>query len=284
MSAVSCHWTGKLKRGWIYAIPCCLILLLTGFSAFAETPQRIVSLAPSLTELTCALGLEQNLVGITTFCDRPATVKGKTTVGGPSNPSLETVLQLKPDIVLMDEEGIGPVLAKRLKRLGIRTATLHGSRLSKLPTAIRQLGQELEVPAQAEQLAREVEQVSRAKDSSKVVRTLFVIWPDPLIAAGPNSLLDDALQVSAMQNIADDTRSPYPRLSLESIVSRNPQLIIIGQGKQLNQPVQRMLERLKSLEAVQQGRICMVSDALYRSGPRIPEGIIELRNCLKLVD
>lgn len=284
MPAGGCRYIGKLNRGWIYSIPCCLILLLTAFSAFAATPQRIVSLAPSLTELTCALGLEQNLVGITTFCDRPATVKGKTTVGGPSNPSLEAVLQLEPDIVLMDEEGIGPVLAKRLKRLGIRTATLHGSRLSKLPSAIRQLGQELEVPAQAEQLAKEIEQASQVKISKKAVQTLFVIWPDPLIAAGPNSLLDDAMQVSAMQNIAGDARSSYPRLSLESIVSRKPQLVVIGQGMQLNQPVQRMLDRLKSLEAVQQGRICMVSDALYRPGPRIPEGIIELRNCLKLVD
>ncbi len=284
MPACSYRQKDILKRGWICSIPCCLMLLLTAFSAFAATPQRIVSLAPSLTELTCALGLEQNLVGITTFCDRPASVKGKTTVGGPSNPSLEAVLQLKPDIVLLDEEGIGPVLSRRLKRLGIRTATLHGSRLAKLPAAIRKLGQELEVPAQAEQLAREIELASQPTGGRKAVRTLFAIWPDPMIAAGPNSMLDDVMQVSSMQNIAGDARSPYPRLSLESIVSRNPQLIIIGQGVQLNHPVQRLMERLKSLEAVQQGRVCMVSDALYRPGPRIPEGILELRNCLKLIE
>ena len=96
----------------------CLILLTVAPGFAGEPPRRIVSLAPSLTELACALGLEKNLVGVTTFCDRPASVKGKPTVGGPANPSLEAVLNLKPDVVLVDEEGIGSKLAKRLQKLG----------------------------------------------------------------------------------------------------------------------------------------------------------------------
>jgi iron complex transport system substrate-binding protein len=85
-----------------------------------------------------------------------------------------------------------------------------------------------------------------------------------------------------MSNIASDARSGYPRLSLEAVITRNPQLIVVGQGQTLAVPMKRMLKHLESLDTVKHGRVCMVSDALYRPGPRIPEGIAELRQCLEL--
>ncbi len=258
-----------------------LFAALPGFAG--EPPKRIVSLAPSLTELACALGLEQNLVGITTYCDRPVSVKSKPTVGGPANPSLEAVLNLKPDVVLVDEEGIGSKLAKRLQKLGIKTVTFHGSRLNRLAPAIRQLGRDLGTPQPADQLATRIETALKPlKAGTAPVRTLFAIWPDPLVAAGPGSLLDDVMQQTGFENIAKDARSGYPRLSLEAVISRNPQLIVVGQGQTLAVPMKRMLKHLESLDTVKHGRVCMVSDALYRPGPRIPEGIAELRQCLEL--
>jgi iron complex transport system substrate-binding protein len=260
-----------------------LMLLAAVPAQCGEPPRRIVSLAPSLTEMACALGLEQNLVGVTTFCDRPASVKGKPTVGGPANPSLEAVLRLKPDLVLVDEEGIGSKLAKRLQKLGVKTVTFRGSRFDRLVPAIRQLGNELGVPQAAERLAGRIEAGLRNNTTqNRQIRTLFVIWPDPLVAAGPGSLLDDVLQRIGFANIAEDARSGYPRLSLEAVIARNPQLIVVGQGDKLGVPLQRMLKHLSSLDAVRQGRVCMVSDALYRPGPRIPEGIAELKQCLEL--
>jgi iron complex transport system substrate-binding protein len=254
-------------------------MVAPGFAG--EPPRRIVSLAPSLTEMACALGLEKNLVGVTTYCDRPASIKGKPTVGGPANPSLEAVLNLKPDVVLVDEEGIGSKLAKRLEKLGIKTVTLHGSRLDKLAPAIRRLGIDLGVPHPAEQLAARIETALRpVRARTAPVRTLFVIWPDPMIAAGPGSLLDDVMKQTGFENIAQDARSGYPRLSLEAVITRNPQLIVVGQGNKLGVPLKRMFKHLESLDAVRTGHICYVSDALYRPGPRIPEGIAELRRCL----
>lgn len=258
-----------------------LLVALPGFAG--QPPQRIVSLAPSLTEMVCALGLERNLVGVTSFCDRPASVKGKPSVGGPANPSLEAVLNLRPDLVLVDEEGVGVQLADRLQKLGVKTVVFHGSRLDKLAAAVRQLGQDLSVPQPANQLAARIEQALKPLKTALPVRTLFVIWPDPLVAAGPGSLLDDAMKRSGMTNIAGDARSGYPRLSLEAVITRNPQLLIVGQGEKLAGPMKRMLGHLNSLDAVTQGRVCTVSDALYRPGPRIPEGIAELRGCLELV-
>lgn len=257
-----------------------LMLLAAVPAQSGEPPRRIVSLAPNLTELVCSLGLEKSLVGVTSYCDRPASVKGKPTVGGPANPSLEAVLRLKPDLVVVDEEGVGVNLSKKLHKLGIKTFVFHGSRLDRLVPAIRQLGNELGVPQAAERLASRIEGGLHAdKGRTEQIRTLFVIWPDPLVAAGPGSLLDDVMQRVGFANIAEDARSGYPRLSLEAAIARNPQLIVVGQGDKLAAPTQRMFKHLSSLEAVRQGRACMVSDALYRPGPRIPEGIAELKQC-----
>lgn len=261
----------------------CLVLLAVPPAQCGEPPQRIVSLAPSLTELVCSLGLEKQLMGVTSYCDRPASVKGKPTVGGPANPSLEAVARLKPDLVLLDEEGVGPRLAKRLQKLGIKTFIFRGSRLDRLTSGIRRLGIELGVSKAADRLADRIEASLRSGvTQAKPVRTLFVIWPDPLVAAGSGSLLGDVLQRVGVDNIAGDARSSYPRLSLEAVIARNPQLIVVGQGMALNAPNERMLKHLSSLEAVRQGRVCLVSDALYRPGPRIPEGIAELKQCLAL--
>lgn len=283
-------YTGLFRHDTLCSVSLCLCVSLFFIVCLAvppgwagEPPKRIVSLAPSLTELACALGLENNLVGVTTFCDRPASIKGKPTVGGPANPSLEAVLNLKPDVVLVDEEGIGSKLAQRLQKLGIKTVTFHGSRLDKLAPAIRQLGTDLGVPQPANQLASRIEQSLKPLKAATSVKTMFVIWPDPLVAAGPGSMLDDAMGLSGMSNIAGDARSGYPRLSLEAVITRSPQLIIVGQGEKLAVPVKRMLTHLNSLDTVKQGRVCTVSDALYRPGPRIPEGIAELRHCLELV-
>jgi iron complex transport system substrate-binding protein len=131
-------------------------------------------------------------------------------------------------------------------------------------------------------LARRIEQSLKPLTTAAPIKTMFVIWPDPLVAAGPGSLLDDIMHQTGFVNIAGDARSGYPRLSLEAVITRNPQLIIVGQGEKLAAPMKRMLGHLNSLDAVKQGRVCMVSDALYRPGPRIPEGIAELRHCLGL--
>ncbi len=259
----------------------CFIFVLTWSGICpAAPPARIVSLAPNVTEVICALGLERNLVGVTTFCDRPASVRGKATVGGPANPSLERILTLKPDMVVMDEEGIGPSLSSRLERLGIRTSLFRGSRLSGLAVGIRRLGRDLGVPERGELLAARMERTLRPVTGRRPApRVLFIIWPDPLITVGAGTVIDDALRFAGFDNIAAQAPGTYPRLSLEAVTERNPDLIIVGQGNSMNPPLEKLLRRLGSLEAVRRHRVCYVGDALYRSGPRIPEGIGELRRC-----
>lgn len=273
------YWGG---RGWICSIPC-LLLLLFPYHSLATPPQRIISLSPGLTELVYSLGVEQRLIAVTSYCDRPDAARKKPKVGGPANPSLERIVALKPDLVLLDEEGSGARLAARLQKLGIRSFTFRGARLKRLPDAIRGLGRELGAEQNGNRLAAALEGVSIPSASQKTVRTLFVIWPQPLITAGGGTILDDVMQLTGMQNVTAGSEVTYPRLSLEQVIRFNPQLIVIGQGGSLGEPVQKMLARLSALESVKNNKVCMVSDALYRPGPRIPEGVQELKDCLKLL-
>lgn len=120
-----------------------LVLFLYGIAAAADSvipPKRIVSLAPSMTEILYALGLGDNIVGVTTFCDYPEEAKKKPKIGGMSNPSLEAVISLKPDIVVLTTDGNPKEFEERLVSLKIKTFVFQARRLSGLPQGIRELG------------------------------------------------------------------------------------------------------------------------------------------------
>lgn len=252
----------------------------------ASPPARIVSLAPSMTEILYGMDLGEQVVGVTTFCDRPAEVRSKPKVGGVSNPSLEAIVALKPDLVVMTKDGNPREVAVRLTGLGLKIYVFSAARLAEIPGAIRQMGTVLGARPAAERMAASIEDALRAPGSRLPAgdarlrrKALYVIWPAPLIVAGPGTVLDDAMAVSGFTNIASDAKVQYPHYSLEAVIERNPDMIIIGGGHGIEEPARKLLKRLDMLDAVKAGRICHTGDALYRPGPRLPEGIAELRHC-----
>jgi len=276
----------------------CLCLLLgwngTALCSQPPPPQRIVSLAPAMTEMLFALGLGKRVVGVTSACDRPAAARNKAKIGGMANPSIEAIVALKPDLVVMNTDGNPKAVAERLAGLGIKTYVFRARRLGELPAGIREMGRALGAQAAAKGLAAGIETAIRA---TKVLhqgkpspsgaggcrKVLFVIWPAPLIVAGPGTILDDAMGLHGMCNIAADAQVPYPRFSLEAVIERRPDLILIGQGHaDMKKLSGRLLKSLGMLEAVKKGRVCYMDDALYRPGPRIPAGMAELDRCGKL--
>ena len=114
-------------------------------------------------------------------------------------------------------------------------------------------------------------------------KALFVIWTSPLIVAGPGTILDDAMKMSGLKNIASDGKVAYPRFSLEAVIERQPDLILIGKGHDdMKNLTKGFLKSISMLEAVKKGRVCYMGDALYRPGPRIPAGMEELNRCGKM--
>jgi iron complex transport system substrate-binding protein len=264
------------------------LLFCTEICASAAPPARIVSLAPSLTEILYSFGLERNIVGVTISCDRPPEARRKPKVGGMANPSIEAVIALRPDVVVMTREGNPKAFAERLVKFHIRTVVFRARRLRELSPEIRRLGRALGAEREAENLARVIESsIDRlaapapARSSRSVIskkRALFIISPEQLIAAGPGTIIDDVMTLLGLENVTAGSPAPYPPISLETVIRRNPEIIFIGAAPGMNEGhATRLLKRLSNVDAVRKGRVYYMSDALYRPGPRIPMGIKELR-------
>lgn len=262
-------------------------LLIT--SAFADdAPERIISLAPSTTEILFALGLGEKIVGVTSFCDYPVKAREKPKIGGMSNPSLETVLSLRPDIVVMTTDGNPKEFETRLRSLNIKTYVFTARRIRELPAAIRDMGRVLGAEEPSRMLSAEIEKAisrlgnNRPSDSRKK-KVLFIVWPEPLIVAGPGTAINDALDLLGVENIAGNAKTAYPKYSIEEVLYQSPDVIFIGKGMQANmQKVSRgLLHKLGLVPAVKNNFVFFVSDSLYRLGPRIITGIEELETCLK---
>ncbi|GBE37860.1 MAG TPA: cobalamin-binding protein [Nitrospirae bacterium] len=249
----------------------------------AESPKRIISLAPSITEILFAAGLEDRIVGVTNFCDYPEQAKEKPKIGGIANPSLEAVVSLKPDIVVMTMDGNPREFQQRLDAMGIKTYVFRSHRISELPDGIRKIGIALDEKKMFEDLALRIEQsldgfnTAKANTSGKM---LFVIWPEPLIVAGPGTAINDAINLLGGINIAEDAKGRYPKYSIEEIIRRSPDVIFFGRGKGMDRISRKLLKRLSSVPAVKNKKVFYVSDSLYRLGPRVISGLKELEEHL----
>ncbi len=267
----------------------CFIFLITFHlslitAVYAEPPKRIISLAPNITEILFAMGLGDRIVGITNFCDYPEEAKKKQKIGGMSNPSLEAVVSLKPDIVVMTTDGNPKEFEERLHSLKIRTYVFKARRLLELPGGIRDLGTPLGVKNKADELAKEIEvKINKLAvgKNTKLRKILFIVWPEPLIVAGPGTAIDDAITVLGYENIASKAKASYPKYSIEEIIRQSPDVIFIGRGHVNMEEVSKgLLKRLAIVPAVKNGSVFYVSDSLYRLGPRVIKGIEEIADCL----
>lgn len=282
------------------------IFFLSLFPAsYAESFERIISLAPGMTEILFAAGMEDKIVGVTSFCDYPEEAKTKPKIGGMSNPSLEAIVLLKPDIVVMTTDGNPKVFQQRLGSMDIKTFVFKALTLAELPDGIRDMGIALGEKEKFDNLALKIEQsINRfrvksqgsgtrdkvqddinssliPRPSSLRKKVLFIIWPGPLIAAGPGTAIDDAINLLGGINIAGDAKSRYPKYSLEEIFHRSPDIIFIGKGhSNMKKISSSFLKRLSHVPAVRNEKVFYVSDSLYRLGPRVVDGIEELAGYL----
>jgi iron complex transport system substrate-binding protein len=248
-----------------------------------EVPSRIVSLAPNLTEILFAMGLGDRVVGVTSFCDYPEEAKRRQKVGGMSNPSIEAVVSLKPDLVVVTTDGNPMEFEGRLRSLKIKTYVFRSRRLQELPLGVRGMGAALGVKERGDALAEMMEHTIRRlgikNPPERKRRLLFIVWPEPLIVAGTGTVIDDAITLLGGENIAAGAKGTYPKYSVEEILHNSPDVILIGKGQgheDMEKVSKRLLDRLKNVSAVRNGKVFFVSDLLYRLGPRTCRGIEEM--------
>jgi iron complex transport system substrate-binding protein len=250
--------------------------------SFAESPERIISLAPSMTETLYAAGLGDKIVGVTNYCDYPEEAKKKHKIGGMSNPSIEAVVSLRPDIVVMTTDGNPREFEQRLRSMKIKTYVFKARTTAQLPDGIRQLGMALDETDRFDSLASDIEKAlegfqAQKKENRKKV--LFMVWPEPLMVAGPRTAIHDAITLLGAKNIAGDTKMQYPKYSIEEIIRRSPDIIFIGKASGMEDMEKlsgSFLGRISYVPAVKNNKVFYVSDSLYRLGPRVIPGIKEL--------
>jgi len=244
-------------------------------------PQRIVSLSPSNTEILYAIGLNSRMAGVTTYCDYPAAARQCKKIGGFSDPNLEMIIALNPDLVVA--ESIHSLVIPALEEAGIPVLAVEPQRLADISGAVELIGRATGRQAEANRLAEEIrdkiEQVrSRIIGDSNPPLVYFEIWHEPFMTVGPGTLIDDLITVCGGINLAGDAAGHYPELSEEAIILRNPDVIIYPEshGEALINPMNRT-GAWQTVKAVQSGRVTAINpDIVNRAGPRVIQAMDEL--------
>jgi len=241
-------------------------------------PQRIISLAPSNTEIAFELGLGDKLVGVTEYCNYPPEARKKTLIGGFSTVDIEKTVALQPNLILaadIHSKSATPALQK----IGFNVITLNPKTLEtvlKDMTLVGQVtGQEGRSRSLVDNLNNRIDYVRLKTSDLKPdgrPRVLLLVWHDPIMAAGRGTLIDDMINIGGGTNIAGDING-YQAISLEAVITRNPDVIIVplSMGKD-ESPLWNYVnteQRLQSVNAVKNGRIFRIDgDVALRYGPR----------------
>jgi iron complex transport system substrate-binding protein len=238
---------------------------------------RVITLAPNLTEIIYALGQQHRLVGVTTECDYPPEVSSKTRVGDVVNPNLERIIELKPDLVLGSTAGNRIETVRALEQAGVPLYGLDARVMEDIFTSIRNVADLLDVPEVGDLLARQLEErlasLDRTLRDSPRPTVLLVIWLEPLLTTGPDTFLADMLGRAGAESITADLQQKWPRLSLEAVIERDPDYLVLPRIPQLEERLARLVEQppWSELRAVRRNRIVWLDEALIRPGPRIIE-------------
>ncbi len=248
----------------------------------AKPPARIVSLAPSITEMLFAIGVGEAVVGVTDFCDYPPEALSKPKVGY-SNPNMESLLALRPDLIVAPGHFLKPDAIVKLEQLKVPVFILVEKNVEDIFVHIQTLGRIVGRSPSADtvamELRRDVAAITQRVQNKPRIRMLYVLNSQPLITVGPGSFIDQLIGMAGGTNIAAKSTMPYPRLSMESVLQEDPEVLVFPVGKAEGIPdhEQQAWRQWSTMTAVKRGRLHQVSaDWLNRPGPRIAKGLESL--------
>lgn len=258
-----------MKRYW-------LAILLLVFSAQALAVERVVSLAPSLSEIVLELGAADLLVGVLDGGDRPAALANVPSVGHYGQLNMERLLSLKPDLILLWPGSIGPAQREQLLRLNIPVYVAEPHSLEQLTSQIQAIAQQVGREEAGRQLAAQLRQrlveLRQRYQRTEPLRVFYQVWNQPLYTVGGGQIISDALAVCGARNVFADLNLPAPQVSVESVLQRNPQLILAADQAQLD-----AWKAWPQIAAVADARLQIVPDkGLERPSGQMVEAIAKL--------
>lgn len=250
--------------------------------SISPDPQRIISLAPNVTEILFSLGLGDRVVGVTSYCDFPEAAKAREKVGDTLHPNLERIIALKPDLVVVSTSSQLENLTRKLDQLSIPVYVTNPRAAREVIVSIRRLGEATGATARAAQLAGEMESrisavEARVKDLPRP-RVFYVLQTGPLITAGRNTFINDLINIAGGKSISGDETADYPQFSQETVIARAPEIIVAPSSHGTELVNESELRRgFATTPAIRSNRIVWINpDMVDRPGPRIVEGLEQL--------
>jgi len=243
-------------------------------------PQRIVSLAPNITEILYVLGLGERLVGVTQFSSYPPEASLKPKVGSYINLNVEKIISLSPELVIGTVDGNNPGVVSLLEQAGIQVFIVNPRKVKQIIDTIASIGEVCGVNEKADivvgQLNRRVNHIIRSIASRERPLVFLQINVRPIMTVNRNTYHHDLIRLAGGRNMAEDEPITYPRISLEEVIRRKPDVIIVSsmeRGGRFEKARQAWL-RWKSIPAVKNNRVHLIdSDLIDRPSPRIIDGL-----------
>ena len=239
------------------------LLLLAALALLATLPavaaQRVVSLAPSLSEIMLELDAVDRLAGVLDGGERPAALAQVPSVGRYGQVEMETLLSLRPDLVLLWPDSVPRSQREQLQQFGIPVLVVAQTRLDGLAEQFRVIGQAVDRTEQGERLAEAfragLAELRTAYARERPARVFYQIWNRPLYTLGGQQIISEAIEVCGGQNIFADLTLAAPQVSIEAVLARDPEVILAGSGAQLDE-----WQAWPQLDAVRNGRLLEVPD------------------------
>ncbi len=244
-----------------------------------HTPQRIISLAPSITETLFALGLDSSVAGVTDYCDYPLIAKLKPKVGGIMNPDIERILSLHPDLVFMSGSGNMKSDYDKLTSSGMTVFVSYPRTIEDIFKSISDVGILTSRTSRADAFLRELRlrktDLVRQAAAGKKRSVLMLLSLNPIVAIGPGTFLDEIITLANGENIAHTATTAYPLLSREEILRRQPDVIIATNDiVRSTDDILSMYPEWKTLAAIRNKHVGIVDASIVsRPGPRIVDGL-----------
>ncbi len=260
-----------------------------GSASSISVPRTVVCVNPAATEMIYAMGREDLLVAVSDYCDYPAQAASKEKIGGVINPNLEKLAALSPDLIIL--QGKSEVLAKFCQLRGIEVLRLDLRNLKEILYGIQALGSRLGCSAAAEKLCGQVtadlDELRRVLAASEKKSVFLSLYRTPgslsgMTTVGPGTFLSEVIEVAGGSNVFGDLRQDYSPVSKESLLKRQPDIIIEpcsplpASAETLAKTLQDW-SKLPSLRAVQRGQVFVIdADLLLRPGPRLARAARDL--------
>lgn len=258
--------------------------------AVSDGPVRIISMAPNLTEILFALGLDDEIVAVANESDYPPQALQKRKIGSFWQPDIEAVLACRPTLVITESFEQQSALAARLMSIGCQTLVVDVWTINDLYNAIDTIGQAVHRTSEAEQLihrlkSKQAQISAHHRTDGNKPKVLWIIQRQPLRAASPNSFPNELIEIAGGENAVTETVYKYPPINAEFLLGAMPEIIIEPTEENVDPSVQ--LQAAKAfyskypIPAVQNNRIYVIdANKVSRLGPRLDEGMEQVEQCL----